>query len=66
MTCGRETLNVKRKARPRVDGILLIAYGTDTDDPVLFFGHVTGHTPYAICSPLWTRDERRDLSQAGR
>ena len=59
MTYGRETSNVKREARPRADGQWLMAYSTDKDDSVLFSGHAIGHTPYAIGSFLWTRDERR-------
>ena len=62
MTYFRETLIVKREARPRAYGRWLIAYSSDKDDPVLFSGHAIGHKPYALL--FGTRYERRLIKHA--
>ena len=62
MTYFRETLIVKREARPRPNGRWLIAYSSDKDDPVRFPGHASGHKPYALL--FGTRYERRLTNHA--
>ena len=36
-----------------------MAYSTDKENSGLVYGYVIGHKPYAICSFLRARDERR-------